>query len=323
MFEKFSIIFGPVPSRRLGRSLGINNISAKTCSYSCVYCQIGRTTELTIERKGFYEPKKVLEEVTKKVNILSLKNEKIDYITFVPDGEPSLDSNIGKEITLIKSLKIPVAVITNASLLWKEDVREDLLNADYVSLKIDAVNDKLWKKINRPHPSLKLDNILDGILEFSKNFRGKIVTETMLINDIDYTLELENVGEYLKSLRKLDKVYISIPTRPPAEKWVKPANEKTINLAFQIFSKKVGAGKVELLLGYEGNSFTSIDNIESDLLSIIAVHPMRKDAVENLLKKAGCDWNIIERLLKVNKVIKIDYEGKEYFLINFRTYLSA
>lgn len=323
MFEKFSIIFGPVPSRRLGRSLGINNISAKTCSYSCVYCQIGRTTELTIERKGFYEPKKVLEEVTKKVNILSLKNEKIDYITFVPDGEPSLDSNIGKEITLIKSLKIPVAVITNASLLWKEDVREDLLNADYVSLKIDAVNDKLWKKINRPHPSLKLDNILDGILEFSKNFRGKIVTETMLINDIDYTLELENVGEYLKSLRKLDKVYISIPTRPPAEKWVKPANEKTINLAFQIFSKKVGAGKVELLLGYEGNSFTSIDNIESDLLSIIAVHPMRKDAVENLLKKAGCDWNIIERLLKENKVIKIDYEGKEYFLINFRTYLSA
>ncbi|MEM3713449.1 MAG: radical SAM protein, partial [Nitrososphaeria archaeon] len=146
---------------------------------------------------------------------------------------------------------------------------------------------------------------------------------TMLINDIDYTLELENVGEYLKSLRKLDKVYISIPTRPPAEKWVKPANEKTINLAFQIFSKKVGAGKVELLLGYEGNSFTSIDNIESDLLSIIAVHPMRKDAVENLLKKAGCDWNIIERLLKENKVIKIDYEGKEYFLINFRTYLSA
>ncbi len=118
-----------------------------------------------------------------------------------------------KRNNIPKSTGIPVAVITNASLLWMEEARKDLLNADYVSLKIDAVEEKLWKRVNRPHPSLKLDNILDGVQEFIENFRGKIVIETMLIDGVHYGLELEDVGGYLKSLKRIDKAYISVPTR--------------------------------------------------------------------------------------------------------------
>ena len=135
--------FGPVPSRRLGRSLGINNIPPKTCSYSCVYCQLGRTSQLIANRQAFYKPKEIFKEVRRKVDEAISRNEKIDYLTFVPDGEPTLDINLGEEISLLRQIGIPIAVLTNASLLWREDVREDLLKADLVSLKVDSVNQAL------------------------------------------------------------------------------------------------------------------------------------------------------------------------------------
>jgi len=119
-----AIAFGPIPSRRLGRSLGINNIPPKTCTYSCVYCQLGETSKITVKRCYFYKPEDVLRSVEAKVHEAISKNEEIDYLTFVPDGEPTLDINIGREITLLKRIGIPIAVITNASLLWLSDVRE-------------------------------------------------------------------------------------------------------------------------------------------------------------------------------------------------------
>jgi len=129
-------------------------------------------------------------------------------------------------------------------------------------------------------------------------------------------MELEKVSEYLKSLRRVDKAYISIPTRPPAEKWVKQPREKVINLAFQTFSKKVGLEKVELLVDYEGDNFTISDDIERDLLSIMAVHPMRRDAVESLLTREGGGWHTIEKLLNEKKIVELEYEGKKYYMIN-------
>jgi len=117
LFDEENIAFGPVPSRRLGRSLGINNIPPKTCSYSCVYCQLGKTSNMLVKRQSFYKPEDVLREVKRKVHEASLRDERIDYLTFVPDGEPTLDINIGEEISLLKRIGIPIAVITNASLL--------------------------------------------------------------------------------------------------------------------------------------------------------------------------------------------------------------
>ncbi len=314
LLYKKGIAFGPVPSRRLGRSLGINNILPKTCSYSCVYCQLGKTSNMLVGRRAFYNPEHVLIETRRKVNEAVLRNERIDYLTFVPDGEPTLDINIGKEISLLKQIGIPIAVITNASLFWRKDVREDLLEADFVSLGLDAVNEILWRRINRPHKGLRLHKVLKGIQEFAENFKGTIVSETMLVDGINYGDELDRIGEFLAGMEKLDKAYIAIPTRPPSEKWVKPANEKVINAAFQVLSEKLGADRVEYLIGYEGNAFASTGEVEEDLLSITAVHPMRKDAVNEFLTKANVDWHFIEELLREGRLVELEYKGSRYYM---------
>jgi wyosine [tRNA(Phe)-imidazoG37] synthetase (radical SAM superfamily) len=308
------IAFGPIPSRRLGRSLGINNIPPKTCTYSCVYCQLGETSVMTVKRCCFYKPEDVLRSVEVKVHEAISKNEGINYLTFVPDGEPTLDVNIGREITLLKRIGIPIAVITNASLLWLDEVREDLLKADLVSLKVDAVSRNLWRSINRPCRDLELDKVLDGIERFAKTFKGVIVSETMLIDGVKYNGELMEIAEFLGGLAKLDKAYIAIPTRPPAERWVKPAREEVLNKAFQIFSKKLGSSKVEYLVGYEGNAFTSTGNVKEDLLAITAVHPMREEAVMELLKKANASQQIINELLRSGEIVRLEYEGNIYYM---------
>jgi len=309
-----TLTFGPVPSRRLGRSLGINNIPPKTCSYSCVYCQVGKTTNITVDRQAFYKPEDLSKAVRRKVDEATMRNERIDYLTFVPDGEPTLDLNISKEISSLKQTRMPTAVITNASLLWRDDVKEDLRKADFISLKVDAVSEDLWQKVNRPHKDLRLNIVLEGILEFTEEFRGTVVSETMLVGNIDYGDEFEKIAEFLAELKKLNKAYIAIPTRPPTETWVKRAKEDVVNAAFQAFSKKLGATRVEYLMGYEGNAFASTGNVEEDLLSITAVHPMREEAVKKLLEKADADWQVVETLLGENKLVDLQYEGNTYYM---------
>ena len=314
LLDEKTIAFGPVPSRRLGRSLGINNIPPKICSYSCVYCQLGKTSKLTVDRQAFYKPEDVVRHVKSKVAEVTARNERVDYLTFVSDGEPTLDINIINEITPLKQTGIPIAVITNASLLWREDVKEALLEADFVSLKVDAVSEGLWRRINRPHKRLRLSMVLKGIQKFVKEFKGTVVSETMLIKGIDYGNEFERIAELLSKLKNLDKAYIAIPTRPPAEKWVKPAKEEVANVAFQIFSQNLGVNRVEYLMGYEGNAFAFTGNVEEDLLSIMAVHPMRKEGVKRFLRKANADWQIIKKLLCEGKLVELEYRGKKYYM---------
>ena len=257
------IAFGPVPSRRLGQSIGINNIPQKMCTYSCIYCQLGRTFNMQIERKEFYKPEEILDSVKSKVIEAKKREEPIDYLTFVPDGEPTLDINLGDEIDLLRPLEINLAIITNSSLIWNKDVRYDLSKADWVCVKIDAISQNIWKKINRPYKFLKLNKILDGIIEFSHSFIGNLVTETMLIQNInDKDFEMEKIADFISSLN-IKKSYISIPIRPPAEKWVKSADEHSVTKAYQIFKEK--NIDVEYLIGYEGNAFAYTGNVEEDL----------------------------------------------------------
>ncbi len=299
-------VFGPVPSRRLGMSLGINNIPDKVCSYACVYCQIGRTMRMEIERRTFYDPETIVKEVE---NHLKSIDRMPDYITFVPDGEPTLDVNLGKMADMLKGMGYRIAILTNSSLIWREDVRNDLLLFDYVSLKLDAVSQEVWRRIDRPHKSLRLEDILEGMLEFRKEFKGRLVTETMLI-DFEYNGELERIAGFLREL-KPDVAYIGIPTRPPAEKWVKPASEELINEAYNLFSRHA---RVEYLLGYEGNAFASTGNFEEDILSITAVHPMREEAVKELLKRDGGSWDTVEKLIREGKLIRLVYEGNVFYM---------
>jgi wyosine [tRNA(Phe)-imidazoG37] synthetase (radical SAM superfamily) len=304
------IAFGPVPSRRLGRSLGINNIPPKVCTYSCVYCQLGRTMKMQVERCAFYEPDKILKDVEGKIENAKEVGESIDYLTFVPDGEPTLDANIGLEIELLKPLGIKIAVITNASLVWREDVREDLIKADWVSLKVDSGKEEIWRRINRPHRTLQLASILGGMLEFAKVYRGELVTETMLVKDVnDSDDHVKEVADFFAQLRPA-KAYLSVPTRPPAEEWVRPPGEEAINRAYQILSKRVD--QVEYLIGYEGNAFAFTGNVEEDLLSITAVHPMREEAVSEFLARARADWPVVHKLIAQGQLMEMEYEGKRF-----------
>ncbi len=306
------IAFGPVPSRRLGRSLGINNIPPKVCTYSCVYCQVGRTDTMQVERCPFYEPENIVKSVREQVEKAIKKGEPIDYLTFVSDGEPTLDVNLGYEIDLLKSLGIKIGIITNASLIFREDVRADLMKADWVSLKFDSISKTSWRKINRPHRELELGLIIGGMLDFSENFRGKLVTETMLIQGISIDADiLKEMADFLVRLNPA-KAYLAIPTRPPAENWVRPPVPEYINVAFQVLREKLD--QVEYLIGYEGNAFAFTGNVEEDLLNITSVHPMRESAVIELLKKADKDWSKVDKLIAQGKLVETDYEGQKYYM---------
>lgn len=305
------IAFGPVPSRRLGKSLGINNIPVKICSYSCTYCQVGKTLKLDIERRSFYSIDLILKSVESKLEVLSSRGEKLDYITYVPDGEPTLDINLGEEVRALKKFGVPIAIISNASLIWRSELREELCEFALVSLKIDAVTPELWRYVNRPHPSLDLDKILEGMLTLKKAFPGKLITETMLLDGIDYSQEGKRLADFLSELAP-DTAYLAIPTRPPAEADVKPARECVLNAVFQEISDR--GVNVEYLIGYEGSDFSATGDPEKDLLSIMSVHPMRGDAVYELLKEAGAPLSLLDKLLEEGKVVRLTYSGNEFFM---------
>lgn len=307
-------VFGPVPSRRLGRSLGINNIPPKICSYSCVYCQLGRSLSMVIQREEYYDPDELGSEVLRITKTLKQKNEKIDYLTIVPDGEPTLDQNLGRLIDILKTSGVKIAIITNSTLIDDPGVRQDLSKADLISIKVDAVDKITWKKIDRPHGKLDLENILSGIKIFAGNYRGKILTETMLVQNINDDQEnSQKTAAYLASINP-DSSFLSIPTRPPAESWVSPPTAERLNNSFQIFQQ---AGlNVEYLIGYEGNEFAFTGNIEQDLLSITSVHPMREDAVEEFLHRAESDREIVEKMLMEGSLVTTTYQDKRFYLRN-------
>lgn len=306
------IVYGPVPSRRLGRSMGINNIPPKVCTYSCIYCQVGATTRREVERQDFYAPEAILQQVQEKLRWALRAGEPVDYLTLVPDGEPTLDANLGRLIHSLKPLGIKVAVITNASLLWRADVREELGAADWVSLKVDSIQEAVWRRVNRSHRWLRLDSILEGMVEFSRSYRGQMVTETMLVAGVNDDFDhMRRLADFLASLRA-SEAYLSIPTRPPAAKWVRPPAEEIVNCAYQTMSERID--NVEYLIGYEGNAFACSGDIEADLLSITSVHPMREEAVRDLVRKAEGDWSLVESLKDKGKIIEVEYGGRAFFM---------
>jgi len=266
---------------------------------------------MEVERRTFYPVEEILKAVKEKVSNATEVGETIDYLTFVPDGEPTLDIHLGQEIELLRPLGITIAVITNASLISRPDVQECLLKADWVSVKVDSTQETIWRKINRPHRSLKLPEILDGMLAFAKVYRGNLVTETMLVDGVnDGEDPINTIAEFLLQLKPA-KAYLSIPTRPPAEKWVKPPSEEVLNRSYQILSEN--RIKTEYLIGYEGNAFAFTGNAEEDILSITSVHPMREDAVTEFLSKAKADWSVVEKLINEKKMVETEYREKRFY----------
>jgi wyosine [tRNA(Phe)-imidazoG37] synthetase (radical SAM superfamily) len=312
-----AITFGPVPSRRLGRSLGINNIPPKSCSYSCLYCQVGATHGKIVEPRNFYAPEDIYKAVSVHLQKAHDSDEPIDYLTFVPDGEPTLDINLGKAIDLLRPLNIPIAVISNASLLWQKNIRAVIGRADWVSVKVDSVVEQIWQQINRPHEALRLHDVMDGIRRFSEQFQGELVSETMLIKGInDNQDNVEDVADFLREIG-VSKAYLAIPTRPTAEVDIFKPSELVLNRAYQIMASQLP--HVEYLIGYEGDAFAFTGDVRQDLLSITAVHPLRESAVKKLLTRANADWSLMEELLAENELTQVEYLDKRYYVRRFVT----
>ncbi|WP_291958482.1 radical SAM protein [Mahella sp.] len=305
-----------MPSRRLGQSIGINNIPPKSCSYSCIYCQLGRTNRMQVNRHEFYKPEEIFHEAKLKIKQLNNKNEYADYFSFVPDGEPTLDINLGTEIDMLKCFDIKIAVITNASLIWMDDVKEDLMKADWISVSIDAVDEDTWRKIDRPHRSLKHQDILNGIVEFSKVYKGTLVTETMLVDGInDHEACIKGIAEQLAVILP-KKAYLLVPTRPPAENNVKrPSKDSLINAAEMVHS--ISGVDVECITGDEKEEgFFFSEDIVNDILSITSVHPIREEIVNEMLKKRNLDNTVIDNLIKQDIIIEYLHEGKKFYRRN-------
>jgi wyosine [tRNA(Phe)-imidazoG37] synthetase (radical SAM superfamily) len=311
------IAFGPVPSRRLGRSLGINNIPPKHCSYSCVYCQVGPTDAQEITPRTFYPPQEIRRQVARRLEAVRAHGEAVDYLTFVPDGEPTLDIHLGEAIDGLRDLGLPIAVISNATLIWREEVRNALSRADWVSLKVDSVDDATWRRINRPHPDLRLPDILDGIRTFARIHPGKLVSETMLLAGInDGEAAIEALGRFL-SEAGIRRAYLAIPHRPPAVSGVHGADEAALTRAYQSLAGR--DVEVELLTGYEGEDFAFSGDLRRDLLAITAVHPLRESAVRALAEKAHhADLSVVARLLETGELRRVVHEGEPFYIRRLR-----
>lgn len=309
------IVFGPVLTRRLGWSLGVNNIRPKTCSYSCVYCQVGRTTRARVTPEIWLDPAAVGEAVQARVGECRAAREQIDAITFVPDGEPTLDAQLGASIRSVRGEGPLVAVISNGSLLARRSVRDALAEADWVSLKVDTVDAGTWRRLNRPVRSLDLDAVLAAMRRFANEFRGRLVTETMLVNGLnDDERSVRGVARFVRAVDPRH-AYLTVPMRPGAEAWVRPPPGSVARAAADVFARH--GIRTSLLRADETETVISgsTDPVEG-LVGILAVHPLTERTAREHLQSSGGDWSDIETLIGAGRVIRVDRDGTAYLRVD-------
>ncbi len=301
-------IYGPVPSRRLGRSLGVSLIPAKTCTYSCVYCQLGRTNRLQSRRESFFPKERVLSEIRKQLSI-----SEADFISLVGDGEPTLSLDIGWLIQKCKeNTDRPIAVITNGSILFRPDVRDELMAADVVIPSLDAGSEEVFRAVNRPHGNIEYDRMLQGQVDFRREYKGQIWLEVMLVHGVNDT------EAALKEIRSAagqimpDRLYITTPIRPPAEPWVEPPPPDEIIRAQQILGQSFTIDERES----GGFGLDSFSGARQAILEIGSRHPLRLEQaleIENEFAESGT----VEMMLKEKKLVKISYSAIEYLLPDY------
>lgn len=295
-------VYGPVPSRRLGISLGISPIPKKTCNYSCVYCQLGRTNYMTNTRQMFFTVKEIMDEFDE-----VLKNDiKFDVITIVGEGEPTLYLGLGEIIDEIhKRSDKPVVVITNGALLYDKQLQSELSKADIVMPTIDGYDKESFRRINRPHGLLNFSQVINGLEDFSEKYQGQLWVEIMLIKDIND--DNESLNKYAKMLGKIkyDKLYLNTPVRPPSDLGIEAVNHERMNEAAEFLD-----GISIDLLESEGFHSEIKDDYEA-VLSIIKRHPMNQFEIESFLRLRECInfQELINKLQQDDRVAVINYKG--------------
>ena len=294
--KKFPHLYGPVPSRRLGYSLGVDLLPFKTCSLSCIYCQLGNSPRKTIRRINPYSEKKILEEI----KTFLKSGARVDFITFSGSGEPTLNKSIGWLIREIKNFTtIPVAVLTNSTLLSRAGVRKELAAADVVVPSLDAATQRVFEKINRPHPSLRIEKIIDGLIKFRKEFKGQIWLEIMLVKGVnDSPAEIKKLKEAAARINP-DKIQLNTVVRPPAEKTARPLTPEEMNKIKEFFGEKA-----EVVASFRKKEREKApQDIAEAILAIVRRRPV---SLEELSLE-------IQKLLQQKKIKQIRHLDRDYF----------
>jgi len=299
-------IYGPVPSRRLGLSLGVDIVTMKTCSLSCVYCQIGRTPETTVIRKEYVPVGKVLGELEHALD----EGVRPDWITFSGSGEPTLNSGIGTMIDGIRDMTdIPICVITNGTLLWDETVRSDILGADAVMPSLDGASREAFERINRPHPSLKIEEMIDGLVRFRKEFTGKIWLEIMLVGGMnDSEEELRALREAARRIAP-DSIQLNTVVRPPAESYARPLSRERLMEIRDFFGERA-----EIIASFKGDAGegggAGVDDVREYL-------KRRPGSIGDISGALGIDEMAVEELVdlleKSGEIVLREHFGKRYW----------
>ena len=285
----YQYLYGPVPSRRLGRSLGIDLVPHKICTYDCIYCQIGKTTDKTLVRKEYVPAGEILEEVRR---FLKEEISAIDHLSLSGSGEPTLNSRIGSIIEEIKAnTSIPVAVITNGSLLYEEEVRQDLLQADIVLPSLDAVSREVFDKVNRPLSGFSIDKVIEGLVEFRKVYKGQIWLEILFCKGInDSEEELLKMEKAIERIQP-DLIHLNTVVRPPSEKWVVPLDQKEMERIKTFFGERAS-----IISEFDRHPSSILErDIKEEILKILRRRPL---SLSDLSKGMGIPRNELDRYLE-------------------------
>lgn len=312
-----SYVYGPVPSRRLGMSLGINIIPRKTCTCNCIYCQCGRTTRLTLTRRSFFPVREILQQVR-----TALKGKRVDYLTFSGEGEPTLNKDLGRLIRLLKEeFSIPVAVLTNSTLLFLPEVRRALYQADLVVPTLAAADQETFNRIHRPCGKLRIEKVIRGLETFRRFYRGRFWLEIMLVKGIN------DSPEHLMKLRRLayrmkpDRVHLNTVVRPPAETWalsLTPDDLSQIKLLFGPEAEEVPAGiparGAVAASPAEGAQPEFSREIQNSILAILESRPVTEDELTRCLGISIHNIKpVLGRLKKERKIKPVKFQGKVYY----------
>jgi len=257
--EKYKYIFGPVPSRRLGKSLGVDIVPLKTCTQNCLYCQLGVNGVTTVERKPYVDMAEVVAELKDKLR----SDVEIDVITVSGSGEPTLNSQISELISEIKAISdIPVVVITNGTLLSDQQVRKDLAQADVVMPSLDAGDEETFKRINCPHITLTLEKLVEGLIKFRKEYSGKIWLEVFFCEGINTSDEqVEKIKAKVLQIDP-DKIQINTAVRPAADTMAVAVSPQKLTIIAEEFGSNA-----EVIASFSKPSKPDDENIDTETIA--------------------------------------------------------
>ncbi len=304
-------VYGPVPSRRLGRSLGIDLVPFKVCTYDCIYCQLGRTTNKTLLRKEYVPVDGVMAELERKL----AEDPKPDYISLAGSGEPTLNSGIGELIERIKNrTKVPVAVLTNGSLLWQKPVQDALMAVDLVLPSLDAGDERLFRYVNRPHEEIAFQRMVEGLTVFTERFPGEVWLEVFLLGGVTgIAAEAGKIAALVRRIRPA-RVQLNTVFRPPAEEFAyRLSEQKMLEL------KGLFPGEVEIIAEKEKEEKTIsafAQAGEGDILALLGRRPCTSADVANGLGIHATEaLKRLEALRKETKITTVSVDGRIYYTV--------